>query len=302
MATPALNLKPGDQLASTVCTTWVIVIRVPTERHLVIECGGQPMVPGKPAEKPDVRWAGSGARSSLSCATPVSAKHQSPCHCSFKLNYSTFSRLVEGSPVASQRRYATLLAKGEDRRQRILLAAQRLLTRNGSRGTTLGQIAREAGVTPAGLLHHFESKEQLLHAVLDARDADDLANANMSGDIVEELEKVTERFQRSPQLIGMFTVLLTENLNPDAPLHGRFLGRYRDSVEIIAQGIRRGQCAGRYRPDVDAAVKAVEIVAFLTGMEISWMLDPSIPLTGVFREYTSSLARQLTLSHPSVIP
>ena len=196
--------------------------------------------------------------------------------------------------MADQRRYATLLAKGEDRRQRILAAAQRLMTRNGSRGTSLGQIAREAGVSPAGLLHHFESKEQLLQAVLDARDADDLAAADFSLDPVEQLERVAERFQRSPGLIGTFTVLLTENLNPDAPLHGRFLTRYRDSVDIIANGIHQGQRAGEYRTDLDPAIKAAEIVAFLTGMETSWLLDPSVPLIEVFHEYTNSLASQLT--------
>jgi len=204
--------------------------------------------------------------------------------------------------VADQRRYATLLAKGEDRRQRILVAAQRLLTRSGSRGTTLGQIAREAGVTPAGLLHHFESKEQLLHAVLDARDADDLANADIKGDPIESLRKVAQRFERSPELIGMFTVLLTENLTPEAPLHDRFLGRYLLSVEIIAKGIRRGQRTGKYRQDLDPAIKAAEIVAFLTGMETSWLLDPSLPLNAVFHEYTSSLARQLECSPQSGTP
>ena len=204
--------------------------------------------------------------------------------------------------MADQRRYATLFAKGEDRRQLILAAAQGLLTRNGSRGTTLGQIAREAGVTPAGLLHHFESKEQLLNAVLDARDADDPAAADSKADPIEQLEKVADHFQLAPELIGMFTVLLTENLNPDAPLHERFLGRYRLSVEIIASGIRRGQRAGKYRSDLDPAVKAAEIVAFLTGMETSWLLDPSLPLSEVFHEYTSSLARHLACSPPPGIP
>jgi AcrR family transcriptional regulator len=198
--------------------------------------------------------------------------------------------------VADQRRYATLFAKGEDRRQRILTVAQRLVTRNGGRGTTLGQIAQEAGVTTAGLLHHFESKEQLLHAVLDARDADDMAHVDMSGDVIEQLEKVTDRFQRSPDLIGLFTVLQSENLNPDAPLHDRFLGRYRAAVAIVTECIRRGQQAGVYRADLDPAVKAVEIIAFLHGMETSWLLDPSIPLNDVFRGYASSLASQLTLS------
>ena len=198
--------------------------------------------------------------------------------------------------MAEQRRYATLFAKGEDRRQRILAVAQRLMTRNGGRGTTLSQIAQEAGVTTAGLLNHFESKEQLLHAVLDARDADDMAHVDMSGDVVEQLERVIDRFARAPDLIGLFTVLLTENLNPDAPLHDRFLSRYQDALTIVAEGIRRGQRAGRYRTDLDPAVKAVEIIAFLYGMETSWLLDPSIPVTDVFRGYASTLARELALS------
>jgi AcrR family transcriptional regulator len=200
--------------------------------------------------------------------------------------------------VADQRRYATLFAKGEDRRQRILTVAQRLVTRNGGRGTTLGQIAQEAGVTTAGLLHHFDSKEQLLHAVLDARDADDLAHVDMTGDVIEQLERVADRFQRSPDLIGLFTVLQSENLNPGAPLHDRFLGRYRDAIAIVTEGIRRGQQAGAYRADLDPAVKAVEIIAFLYGMETSWLLDPSIPLNDVFRGYASSLASQLAFSPP----
>jgi hypothetical protein len=52
MATPALSLRPGDQLASTVCTTRVVVIRVPADREPLIECGGSPMVAGAPGGKP----------------------------------------------------------------------------------------------------------------------------------------------------------------------------------------------------------------------------------------------------------
>ena len=202
--------------------------------------------------------------------------------------------------MPDQRPYATLLAKGEDRRQRILDVAERLLARNGGRGTTLAQIAQEAGVSQAGLLHHFESKEQLLNAVLDARDADDEANADLSGDLIEQLRRVTERFKRSPELIGTLGVLRMENLDPEAPLHGRFLRRYRSGIDWVAEGIRRGQRAGRYRTDLDPVLKAAEIVAFLNGIETSWLLDPSIPLDEVFREYTSSLARVLSL--PSSTP
>jgi AcrR family transcriptional regulator len=192
------------------------------------------------------------------------------------------------------RPYATLLAKGEDRRQRILSVAQRLLARNGWRNTSLAHIAKEAGVTSAGLLHHFESKEQLLNAVLDARDADDEIHADYrSGDLITELVRVPERFNRAPELVGTFTVLLVENIAPDAPLHDRLHKRYRDAVDIITAIITRGQESGMYREDLDAASKAVEILAFINGMETLWLLDPSIQMAEVFKGYAESLGREL---------
>ncbi|BDB45001.1 MULTISPECIES: TetR/AcrR family transcriptional regulator [Mycobacterium] len=197
------------------------------------------------------------------------------------------------------RPYDTLLAKGEDRKQRILAVAQRLLSRNGWRTTTLAQIAREAGVSPAGLLHHFESKEQLLHAVLDARDLDDDTHSDRGGDLLGEIAQVADRFNRAPELVGTFTVLLVENIDPDAPLHDRLVTRQRDATEIVAAAIRRGQAEGRYRDDIDPAVKAVEILAFTHGMEMTWLLDPSIPLAEVFKEYAESLARDFSPSAAS---
>ncbi|WP_024441052.1 TetR/AcrR family transcriptional regulator [Mycobacterium sp. UM_WGJ] len=193
--------------------------------------------------------------------------------------------------MTSPRPYATLLAKGEDRRQRILLAAEHLLARNGWRNTSLAQIARNAGVSAAGLLHHFASKEQLLHAVLDARDADDDIHADRSGDLIEEIQRVAERFTRAPELVGTFTVLLAENVLPEAPLHDRMLNRYRSALEIVADLIRRGMDDGRYRTDLNATAKAAEIIAFINGMEMSWLLDPSIPLNEVFAGYAETLAR-----------
>jgi AcrR family transcriptional regulator len=176
----------------------------------------------------------------------------------------------------------------------ILAVAERLLARNGWRNTSLAQIAKEAGVTPAGLLHHFESKEQLLNAVLDARDEDDARHADyQSGDLVTEICRVPRRFDRAPELVGTFTVLLVENIAPDAPLHDRLHKRYRAAIDIITGNIEDGQRVGKYRPDCDAATKAVEILAFINGMETLWLLDRSIPLSEVFKQYAESLARDL---------
>lgn len=197
------------------------------------------------------------------------------------------------------RAYDALLTRGEDRRALILSVAQRFLVRSGWRSTSVAQIAKAAGLSPAGLMHHFESKDELLHAVLDARDVDDLARADRDGDLIEQIGKIPDRFQESPELVGMYAVLLIENLEPDAPLHDRLLGRYRAALGTIEAGIRRGQRAGRYRPDLDPAVKAVEIVAFLNGMETSWLLDRSLPLAEIFEDYTRSLEQQLMLASTS---
>jgi hypothetical protein len=49
MTSPALTLRPGDQLASTVCATRVVVVRAPAQGHPVIACGGRPMIPATSA-------------------------------------------------------------------------------------------------------------------------------------------------------------------------------------------------------------------------------------------------------------
>jgi AcrR family transcriptional regulator len=191
------------------------------------------------------------------------------------------------------RPYESLLAKGEDRRQHILEVALRLMATGGGRVTTLGQVARAAGVSTAGLLHHFSSKEHMLHAALDARDAQDEAIADLGGDLESKLRSVRNRFDRAPGMVGIFIVLLCESLAPEAPLHERFLRRYRSGQAMIATGIRRGQHAGRYRADVDPDVKAREVLAVLYGMEATWLLDPAIPVTEVLSAYTRGLLEGL---------
>jgi AcrR family transcriptional regulator len=69
----------------------------------------------------------------------------------------------------------TLPAEGEDAmpgvgaeaQRQILRAALRAFTRKGYHGATIREIADEAGVSVAGLYHHFVSKEQLLEQIMD---------------------------------------------------------------------------------------------------------------------------------------
>ena len=67
--------------------------------------------------------------------------------------------------------------------------------------------------------------------MLDARDADDDTHADRTGDLITEICRVAERFNRAPELLGTFTVLLIENIDPDAPLFGGDLGL--DSIDAL---------------------------------------------------------------------
>lgn len=46
-----MTLLPGEQLASTVCTTRVVVVRAPEAAAPAITCGGSPMVAAATAQQ-----------------------------------------------------------------------------------------------------------------------------------------------------------------------------------------------------------------------------------------------------------
>jgi AcrR family transcriptional regulator len=57
--------------------------------------------------------------------------------------------------------------KGERTRQIILDAAERLILSQGYNGTSMRQIAQEAGVALGGIYNHFASKEAIFAALLE---------------------------------------------------------------------------------------------------------------------------------------
>lgn len=58
------------------------------------------------------------------------------------------------------------LSKGEQTRQEILAAAQRLFLSQGFTATPMRQIARQVGITPGAIYNHYPGKDQLFTAVL----------------------------------------------------------------------------------------------------------------------------------------
>ena len=66
------------------------------------------------------------------------------------------------------KRQAMIGSRRPERRAEIVSAAGRIIEQKGLEGASLRAIARELGCTTGVLTHHFVSKEDLLHAALDA--------------------------------------------------------------------------------------------------------------------------------------
>jgi AcrR family transcriptional regulator len=202
-------------------------------------------------------------------------------------------------------RVKTSSAKGLETRERIIDVAVRFIARNGARGTSLNDIAAEAGVSQAGLLYHFGSKEALLNAVLDRHL--EFTEKWLWGTgpdpglkIVEIIAQHMASWPSRPHddtvysLLGMNTVVLAENVSEDTDLHPRLVEGYRTTIDRVAATLRSAQKRGEVRKDVDARLKAMEIIAFCYGLEAAWLVNPTIPVAQAAaqwaREQTASLA------------
>lgn len=69
--------------------------------------------------------------------------------------------------------------KQGDRRSQIIDIAARLFAENGYEATSMRQIANEVNILAGSLYHHFATKEDMLHAILQQR------NGTMVNDIIK---------------------------------------------------------------------------------------------------------------------
>lgn len=183
----------------------------------------------------------------------------------------------DGTP-APHRRGTDGYAPGRARRAQIIQAAIELFGEHGYRATSLRQIGAHCGITHAGVLHHFPTKEELLLAVLDARDAEDTAGLQTRvaswGDAIELLMATVHAnvTQRRP-VVELFTTLAAESTTADHPAHAHFARRYDFARSIMEKGYRMAERQGVLRPGIDPVQAAVQLVAVLDGLQLQWLLS-----------------------------
>ncbi|MDR7159054.1 helix-turn-helix domain-containing protein [Arthrobacter sp. BE255] len=183
-------------------------------------------------------------------------------------------------------------AKGRAARELILQTALDVIGRKGYTATSLRDIADEAGMTQAGLLHHFDTKENLLAEVL--RKRDEVDRQHFSPADVTELPLIIQLAHHNmevPGLVQLYVSLQAAAVNPEHPCHDYF--RERDLVVHgrIARDIEKRQKAGTFAADADPNTISRMLLALSDGLQAEWAINPDIDLAGTLDAFWNSYAR-----------
>lgn len=186
-------------------------------------------------------------------------------------------------------------------RDRVIRSALQAYAANGYSGSSLAGIAAAAGLTTAGLLYHFPSKEELLVAVLQERDRLAAERFHLRGfvglDALDALVQLVEANASTPGLVRAFTVLMGESAAEDHPANRWFRERYPRRCDNLAAALRTGIERNEIRSDTDCDAVAAEIIAMMDGLQVQWVLDPErVDMARLFAHYIGTVRRAVQVT------
>ncbi|MFJ3491128.1 TetR/AcrR family transcriptional regulator [Leifsonia aquatica] len=170
-------------------------------------------------------------------------------------------------------------AKGVAKREEILSTALEVIGREGYRGASVKELADAAGLSQAGLLHYFDSKDELFTEILRKRDDLDLETyRSASGDPFRVFLRVMRHNAEVPGLVELYTRLAAEASDHAHPAHRFFVAR-RAAMHALFDGmVDDGRRAGRYPADLDMAAFGTILNATADGLQTMWLQDPTIDM------------------------
>jgi AcrR family transcriptional regulator len=154
--------------------------------------------------------------------------------------------------------------QGENSRELILDATERLMATKGYAATSISDIRTACGLPPSSIYWHFGSKEGVLAAMME-RGAGRFFAAIPTGDTVEPERLLTvtaELLDQHPDFLRLFYMLSLER--SDDPAVARIVRRVRDTA--IA---RFREAIGRLLPRDAAPAKADRVVSELTAFAVA---------------------------------
>lgn len=168
------------------------------------------------------------------------------------------------------------MGEGRGSKAKILATASALIRDGGYHATSLDDILKDSGVARSNFYYHFDSKEAMTLAVLDAQIAffqqriiaptigspnrAPLDRLNAFFDALTDLQR-----GRGAQRDSPFAHLAVELADEGEPFRERLSAFFRGLEQTVAATLRAGLCAQSFRADLDPDQAAAMIVAYVEG-------------------------------------
>lgn len=202
------------------------------------------------------------------------------------------------SPTSGAAKATRPQKRSGQKRAAILQAAMVVFGEHGYANGSLTDIAERVGMTHAGVLHHFGSKEQLLIALLEYRDDADVAeleghHAPRGAALLDHLVETARLNERRPGIVQTYTVLVGESVTDSHPGKAFFADRYVGLRAMIRTAVVDAAGVPDDDPRVDDVTAA--IVATMDGLQTQWLLaQDAINMPAAVRLVIDALIDKLT--------
>lgn len=186
--------------------------------------------------------------------------------------------------------HATVRPATREKREQILKAAVEIFGNKGSTNGTLADVAEQVGMTHAGVLHHFGSKQKLLLEVLAYRDQADVANLaekHIPGgpELFLHLVRTAIANERRPGIVQAYTVLSSESVTDNHPGRDYFEDRYATLRREITDAFHQLCAQEGVTEPATVATASAAILAVMDGLQLQWLLHRDVIDLGAASEF-----------------
>jgi AcrR family transcriptional regulator len=191
-------------------------------------------------------------------------------------------------------------ARAKRTRKAIIAAASRRFGEEGYRSATIAAIAADAGVTDAGLLYHFPTKEDLLFAVMSAADTELQATVEERRALgglayFRAMRDWGDLMERDSSLTALHTILSAEHLLDNSRVNAYFRARYTNALALTTGAFEDGRRQGEIRADTDVEGEARMLLAVMDGARLQYFFtDGRVSMGDMVRGYVDQMLARVT--------
>ncbi len=188
-------------------------------------------------------------------------------------------------------------ARTNTRRNQILTAAATCFHARGFHGASMGELAREAGMSVGHIYHYFENKEAIVEAIVD-RDLERF---------LELLDRISSNGNLADEMLAAVRTSLAEGCGRRRTLLRLEVLAEASRSDRVAAKVRAADTASRARyldmlrhpdrlgslPEQELAARADTIAALLEGLTLRALRHPAMDVDATLRSVRPALVSLL---------